>query len=87
VQWVYDGKPRCGTSYECMYRTRLAFKYALKFCQRNEAQLKADACANSLKDADLNQFWKTVRKISCKKASMHASKIADCNGSVDICNM
>ena len=67
VQWVYDGKPRCGTSYECMYRTRLAFKYALRFCQRNEAQLKADACANSLKNADSNQFWKTVRKISCKK--------------------
>ena len=87
VQWMYDGKPRCGQSYEYMYRTRIAFKHALRFCRRGEAQLKADACANSLKDADSRQFWKTVQKISCKKASMHVSKIANCYGSDDICNM
>ena len=87
LEWMCDGKPRCGWSYENMYKTKSVFKHALRYCKRIELQMKADACANSLKDTDPRKFWKAVGRASCKKATSHANKIADCVGDVNICNM
>jgi len=87
LDWVADGKPRCGFSYQNMYKTRSVFKHALRFCRRHEEQLKADACAKSYEDSDPRRFWKTVSNVSSNKASKHVNKIGNCTGSENICTM
>ena len=45
-----------------MNQSRLRFKSALKFCQHNERQMRADALARSMMNKDMNAFWKDVKK-------------------------
>ena len=87
LDWVYEGKPRHGPSYEFMYRTGATFKYALRFCRRHEEQMKADACAQSVCETNPVPFWRNVSKISNQKATCHANKIGDAIGSDEICTM
>jgi len=87
LDWVADGKPRCGFSYQNMYKTRSAFKHALRFCRRHEEQLKADACAKSFNDTDPCRFWKTVSNISGKSVGKHVNKIGSYTGDDNICNI
>jgi len=72
LDWVYEGKPRHGPSYEFMYRTGATFKYALRFCRRHEEQMKADACAQSVCETNPVQFCRNVSKISNQKATCHS---------------
>ena len=45
-----------------MNQSRLRFKSALKFCQHNENQMRADALARSMMNNDMTEFWKDVKK-------------------------
>ena len=47
LNWIYDGKPKQGYTFEIMKKTTDAFKLALRFCKRYEQQMKADVCALS----------------------------------------
>ena len=40
------------------------FKYALRQCRYNERQIASEKLANHMKDHELNDFWKDVRKHS-----------------------
>jgi len=85
--WTSNGKPRSGWLYTNMYKTRALFKQALRYCRRHEEQMKADSLAKSLDNTDSNKFWKDVATVSRKKATSHVSKIGNCVGEHDICDM
>jgi len=57
LEWVVAGKPRSGSIYLRMYRTRAAFKQAFRFCRKQNEQIKADAFARSCMNNDAKQFW------------------------------
>ena len=44
-EWVINGKPRSGWLYMNMYKTRTAFKQALRYCRKHETEMKADSLA------------------------------------------
>ena len=60
IAWRSAGKPRFGGICLSMNQSRLRFKSALKFCQHNENQMRADALARSM----MTKFWKDVKKNS-----------------------
>ena len=62
--WRSAGKPRFGGICLSMNQSRLRFKSALKFCQHNENQMRADALARSMMNNDMTEFWKYVKKNS-----------------------
>ena len=84
--WLSDGKPRCGPSFQLMLKSRAAFKQALRFCKRHKVQLQAYALAYSYKNSDSNQFGKKISDISNSKATAHVNKIGDI-GEENICSM
>ena len=53
-----------------MNQSRLRFKSALKFCQHNVNQMKADALARSMMNNDMNEFWKDVKKNTNSNVSL-----------------
>jgi len=87
LDWLSDGKPRCGPSFQLMLKSRAAFKQALRFCKRHKVQLQADALAYSYKNSDSKQFWKKISDISNSKATAHVNKIGDVIGEENICSM
>ena len=62
ITWKSADKPRFGEICFSMNQSRLRFKSALKFCQHNESQMRADALARSMMNKDMNSFWKDVKK-------------------------
>ena len=45
-----------------MNQSRLRVKSALKFCQQNENQMRADALARSMMNNDMTELWKDDNK-------------------------
>jgi len=84
LNWVYDGKPKCGPSFQHMYTSRAAFKQALRYCKRNKEQLQADALAHSHKNMDAKHFWKKISKTANYKATTHVNKIGNAVGEKNI---
>ena len=60
--WRRLGNPRQGSVFEAMRLSRARFKYALRSCRANAAQLHADGLAHSLLRKDFRHFWKDVQK-------------------------
>ena len=50
--WHRAGKPRQGPVYDTMRHSRSLFKYALRYCKRQEKQIKADLLASNLAEKD-----------------------------------
>jgi len=74
VCWVQCGKPRCGLEYDAMYKSRAAFKLALRYCKKHDAQLSADAHAkNLLSWCDYQKFWQGIKKDGCSKSQKYAN--------------
>ena len=71
--WLFDGKPKYGYAFDCMKRTRAAFKLAVRYCKNNIEQMKADACAEGLIDNECHKFWRNVYKISNNRATNFAT--------------
>ena len=63
--WVTHGKPKHGDIFMNMKNSRARFKYALRMCQRNEVQLRADTLASHLMHTNYATFWKDVGRNSC----------------------
>ena len=87
LHWCHDGKPRYGPSYAHMYRSRAAFKQALRFCKRNKERLQADALALSYNNVHAKKFWKGVTTVANRKATAHVNKISGAVGEQNICDM
>ena len=86
LHWCRDGKPRYGPGYVHMYRSRAAFKQALRYCKRNKEQLQADALAFSYNNVDAKKFWKGVTIAANRKATAHVNKISGAVGEQNICD-
>ena len=80
LDWVHEGKPRCGPSYQHMYTSRASFKQALRYCKRHKEQLQADALAYSYENMSSTHFWKNVSKTANYKATFHVNKIGNAVG-------
>ena len=86
ITWKSAGKPRFGEICFSMNQSRLRFKSALKFCQHNESQMRADALARSMMNNDMNAFWKDVKKNTNSNVSL-ATNIDGSVGDTDIAEM
>ena len=53
-----------------MRSSRARFKYALSQCRYNERQIASEKLDNHMKDHELNDFWKDVRKHSKSKSAL-----------------
>ena len=86
IAWRSAGKPRFGEICLSMNQSRLRFKSALKFCQNNVNQMKADALARSMMNNDMNEFWKDVKKNTNSNVSL-ATNVDGSVGDTEIANM
>ena len=84
--WALVGKPRQGYMYSQLGIARSRFKYALRFCLKNEKDLRAKALADKFANnpRNITTFWKEVRKLNSNPPLAQAvggvsgeSKIAD----------
>ena len=66
LHWRENGSPRNGPLALMMRRTRAHFKLALRQCQANEAQLRADALSANLTVKNHSQFWKSLQTVTPK---------------------
>ncbi|XP_069361132.1 uncharacterized protein [Maniola hyperantus] len=66
LNWVWFGKPRQGTIYEEMWKSRQYFKQKLKYCQDNQVQIKLNIIASKHQNKDFRGFWKETKKLSPK---------------------
>ena len=63
-------RPRHGPIYHAMRSSHERFRYALRQCRYNERQIASEKLANHMKDHELNDFWKDVRKHSKPKSAL-----------------
>ena len=68
--WVSKKRPRHGPIYNAMRSSRSPFKYALRQCRYNERQIVSEKLDNHVKDHELHDFWKDVRKHSKSKSAL-----------------
>ena len=61
LRWKSLGKLRSGPVYEEMKELRKEFKNALKYCRKNEQQLRDESIASDLASRRNNSFWKKVK--------------------------
>ena len=64
--WAVIGKPRAGYIYDQLRIARSRFKYSLRWCIKNEKDLRAKSLADKLMNdpRDSASFWKEVKKIN-----------------------
>ena len=84
LDWVYDGKPRYGPTFEIMRKSRAQFKLAFRYCRKNEETLRADGYAKSVLKNDYKVFWNDISKNKNACASKYASVIDGCVGDDNI---
>jgi endonuclease/exonuclease/phosphatase family metal-dependent hydrolase len=86
TDWVAEGKPRFGYTFEMMKRTRAKFKLALRYCKMNEEMIKCDAMAREFL-ARSGDFWKKVKKYSNSKMTKFANSVNGVVGDEAIADM
>jgi len=69
-----------------MQRTRAQYKYAIRFCRKNEKRIQADTLANSLAGKNHCSFWKTVSRTVAFNTT-YPSKVGLAAGSDEICKL
>lgn len=76
--WALVGKPKHGYIYDQLRLAKSRFKYALRFCFRNEKDLRAKSLADKLvrNPCDTVAFWKEVRKLNS------SPPLAQCVGNI-----
>jgi len=76
LDWVYWCRPRSGTIFTLMSRSKDAFKLALRYCRKHEEQLRA----KSLDLHDFKGFWNRVKKGNCDKPTKFANCVREVSG-------
>ena len=84
--WRRLGKPRTGSVYEIMKRSRAVFKHVLRFCKQQEKKTKMNRLAESLFNNNQVTFWKEVRKQQNNKVVL-SNCIDGASGSKNIVEM
>ena len=62
--WATAGKPRQGQLFEAHRHAKGKYKYARRFIQRNENDLRKEALANKLCSLDHRDFWREIRHMN-----------------------
>ena len=85
--WALVGKPRHGYIYNQLCIAKSQFKYALRFCLKNEKNLRAKALADKFANNPRNiaLFWKEVRKLNSDPPL--AQSVASVSGDSNIAGM
>ena len=85
--WALVGKPRHGYIYSQLCLAKSQFKYALRFCVRNEKDLRAKALADKFANNPRNLaiFWKEVRKLNSNPPL--AQSVGSVSGEANIASM
>ena len=68
--WQGAGKPRQGPIFEIMKRSRSIFKCSLRYCRRNQAQIRAESLARKMASNNYLSFWKDVKLQQQTKTSI-----------------
>ena len=68
--WQGAGKPRQGPIFEIMKRSRAIFKCSLRYCRRNQAQIRAESLARKMASNNYLSFWKVVKLQQQTKTSI-----------------
>ena len=85
-RWCDMGKPRGGPVVDDMRAARKEFKYALRSCRNNKAQLEAGGLAKSLVHKEMRGFWKAIHRTTNSKISS-ANTVGGEVGSADVLKM
>ena len=81
--WLDNGKPRQGPLFNEFSRSKVRFKYALRFIQKNETILRKESLAKKMLNLNSNEFWREIRSINNAKTPLPCT-IEDTNGSQEI---
>ena len=68
--WVSNNRPRQGSIYHAMRSSRARFKYALRQCKLDERLIVSEKLADHMKNHEINDFWKDIRKHSKSKSAL-----------------
>ena len=71
--WKCSGQPREGHIADLMRKSRANYKYAIRFCKRNEESLRADSLAKKLAINNIEGFWKEVKVVNNSKVPISTS--------------
>ena len=71
--WLDNGKPRQGFISHEFHRSKLKFKYALRFINRNENALRKESLAKKMTNLSSNDFWKEIKIINNSKTPLPCS--------------
>ena len=86
VEWIVHGKPKHGTVFDDMKRSRARFKYELRCLKRHKNQQICDNLANQLQGGRPERFWKEINRISKCKVSL-PNCIDGVTGAGNICEL
>ena len=70
--WVTNNRPRYhnGSIYHAMRSSRARFKYAFRQCKLNKRLIVSKELADHIKNYEINDFWKDIRKHSKSKSAL-----------------
>ncbi|XP_063545821.1 uncharacterized protein LOC134753808 [Cydia strobilella] len=64
--WLWYSKPRVGRVFEEMRASKRIFRSRLKWCQKNEDQIKLDIICEHHSKGDFKSFWKSTNRLNPK---------------------
>ena len=65
-----NNRPRHGSIYHAMRSSRARFKYALRQCKLDERLIVSEKLADHMKNHEINDFWKNIRKHSKSESAL-----------------
>uniref|UniRef100_A0A8C6PLS6 Reverse transcriptase domain-containing protein n=1 Tax=Nothobranchius furzeri TaxID=105023 RepID=A0A8C6PLS6_NOTFU len=71
--WAAAGKPKSGSKLESKKAANVKFKNAVRYIKRNEQTMRANSLANKLKNNDVSEFWKELKRSCISKQLLPAS--------------
>ena len=84
--WKINGSPRVGQIAQHMRRSRADFKYALRYCRRNEEAMRAEALSNKLQLGETINFWQDIRYLNARTCTL-PDRIDEAEGPNDIAQL
>jgi len=86
LMWRSYNNPKHGPVFEHMKKTRCTFKLIFRKCKSGQLKKSADVLASKFLSKDTKSFWKDIKKITKKEASI-ASSINGVTGQAKIADM
>ena len=84
--WLDNGKPRQGSLFQELNRSKARFKYALRFIRKNESNLRKESLAKKMTKLNSNEFWKEISAINNSKTPLPVT-VENANEPQAICKL